>query len=316
MNKYLEDLKTELKKQKLSQAAIDEIIKDHEEMIQNALEDGLEESQLSEKFGAPSQIAEELSKLEKKETSDESLRLFQSHEIKQAFKINTKIVNDDITYKPSKSNDLQIFTNDSEMKGHHITFEDDVLTIHSKESSSMGIFNIFTSSKKKTIVVEIPTAQGQRIYHKGVNGPIKLENLTIESVDINTVNGPLTINDATISHATLHTVNGKIHVNALQGKQLHTSQVNGNQSLETIDIEDDITINTVSGNSTINQLSAHRLHLKSVSGRIDGTEVYPKICQLKSVSGSILIENKKATDIDIEKKKSGSGTVKITQPDA
>ncbi len=316
MNKYLNDLKTELEKQPLSQAVIDEIIKDHEEMIKAAIDDGLSEAKLTEKFGEPSQIAEELSKVEKNEDTLDHVRLFQTFEVKEAFKVNCATVNDDITYKLSKTNDLQILTNDTEMKDHTITFEDNVLTIRSNEKTSMSFFNFFTTSKKKTIVIEIPKDQCKRLFHKGVNGPTKLESLTLESAELNTVNGRLKIEDATINHATFHTVNGKIIVHDLRGKQLHTSQVNGNQCLEKIAIEDDITINTVSGDSAINTLTSHRLHLKSVSGRIKGNEVYPKVCQLRSVSGSILIENKTATDIDVEKERSVSGTVKIVQPNA
>ena len=48
MKKYLEDLKQELLKKKLTNKEIEEILTDHEEMIQNAMDEGLSEDEINE----------------------------------------------------------------------------------------------------------------------------------------------------------------------------------------------------------------------------------------------------------------------------
>ncbi len=314
MKEYLNALKKALENQALSKDVIEEVLKDHEEMLQAAFEDGLSEAELTKKFGDPEKIAKELSQVEGSQTAEKDLERFKTFTVKAPFKIETETSNADITYNLIDSNDLQIWTDDAEMKGYRIVFEDDCLCIRSKEKSSMGLFNFLSTGKKHKLMVKIPKQLCRRIYHKSVNGPVLIEGLHLESADINTVNGRLTALDTTMNHATFHTVNGEIKGRKLTLKQLHTSQISGLTDLKALTVEDDITINTVSGDSHLEDIKVHRLHLKSVSGRIKGTEIYPKVCQLKSVSGSILIENKTKTDIDIEKEKTVSGTIKITQP--
>jgi len=58
MKKYLEDLRQELVKQKLTNKEIEEIMADHEEMIRTAMEEGLSEEEIKAKFGQPKQVAE------------------------------------------------------------------------------------------------------------------------------------------------------------------------------------------------------------------------------------------------------------------
>ena len=66
MKKFLKDLETELRKNKLSGAEIKEILADHEEMIQSAKNEGLTDEELEAKFGNPKKVAEELSQFTEK----------------------------------------------------------------------------------------------------------------------------------------------------------------------------------------------------------------------------------------------------------
>ena len=58
--KYIEDLKIELSKTDLTDYEINEIIEDFQEMINEALEQGVEEKDFEAKFGSPKQLASEL----------------------------------------------------------------------------------------------------------------------------------------------------------------------------------------------------------------------------------------------------------------
>ena len=61
MKKYLENLEKELKKLKINNQEIAEILADHKEMIEAAKSDGVSDEELVEKFGNPNKVAKELS---------------------------------------------------------------------------------------------------------------------------------------------------------------------------------------------------------------------------------------------------------------
>ena len=60
MKKFLKDLENELKKMKINSNEIKEILADHEEMMNEALKEGLSEEELATKFGNPAKLAQDL----------------------------------------------------------------------------------------------------------------------------------------------------------------------------------------------------------------------------------------------------------------
>ena len=62
MKKFLKELEMELKMLKMNNKDIDEILEDHKEMIDAAIDEGLNETEIEEKFGNPKNVAKELSK--------------------------------------------------------------------------------------------------------------------------------------------------------------------------------------------------------------------------------------------------------------
>ena len=65
MNKFLKDLEKELKKMKMSSKNIEEILNDHKEMMAEAVNEGLTDAELYEKFGNPEILARDLYEDEK-----------------------------------------------------------------------------------------------------------------------------------------------------------------------------------------------------------------------------------------------------------
>jgi len=65
MKKFLENLRTELKKKHINEGEIEEILRDHEEMIDEALAEGLSEEDITKKFGNPEQVAADISAMNK-----------------------------------------------------------------------------------------------------------------------------------------------------------------------------------------------------------------------------------------------------------
>jgi len=67
MKKFLKNLEEELKKKNINDEEIEEILADHQEMIESAINEGLTDEELEAKFGNPEQVAEELSQFTDKE---------------------------------------------------------------------------------------------------------------------------------------------------------------------------------------------------------------------------------------------------------
>ena len=100
MKKFLKDLEEELKKNNLNEKEIEEIISDHEEMIESAIKEGLTEKQLEEKFGNPVEVAKELSQFtEKAKDKNEKQKYLEFDNVKDNYDIEIGLINEDVQFE-------------------------------------------------------------------------------------------------------------------------------------------------------------------------------------------------------------------------
>src|SRR6056297_1542212 len=113
MKTFLEDLRKELKKQNLNDIEIADIINDHEEMISQAMEEGLTEDQIIEKFGDPKKLAEELGQNEPDNEPDK-LNDSQDSVLIDTFSkegiqaVDFKLIHEDINILPSNTDQFEL----------------------------------------------------------------------------------------------------------------------------------------------------------------------------------------------------------------
>lgn len=297
MMKFLEDLKKELKKQNVSDKDIDEIIKDHEDMIHQALEEGHLESDVILRFGDPvllaKELSEELGHQDVSHEASETFKLWKSYvPNSDSFSLQVKLVSEDLTIQPSKDDQIHIlYQGTSNIEKYEISYSNDLLKIEAPQSR--GLFFMKMKNDDMNFIVEIPKAlEFVTCSQKGVSSDFILHNLEITNFSINTTSGDCDIQNSTFKDVKWNTVSGDISASNLKISSLIVSMVSGDLTLNQTDIETELTISTVSGDVKVENSLAHTVFINSVSGDIEAKEFYTPSMKFKSVSGNCHIDNK------------------------
>lgn len=309
---FLKSLKTKLEDLKLPKQEIIEVINDHEEMINQAIEAGLDENKIEDKFGKPEDIASALRSDYNEVDEDEieqGYRLYKTFApLNDELEIQTNLVNEAFSVIVSKVEQIELHVKkfDHEEK-YDIKFESDKLVIRNKKS----IFSGFKGSPK--FKVYVPASLDLKSLNlKTVNGKVYVKGCNVLQTDIQSVNGNINVKKCNDHNTKITTVNGKINLSTFTTKELFLSFVSGNGIVKDVTVDGDVNIRSVSGDVSIKDFTCNKLNFNTVSGDLNGKETYPNSVSLRSVSGDIIFKNKKSDKkIDISKKKSLSGTVKI-----
>lgn len=317
MKNFLEDLKKELSKRNIAKDAIDDILKDHEDMIKEALEDGLSEEDLEKRFGTPENIAESLATEEEKveQEKEKNIDKDQSYEFecKQSeMSIQVELTNEDIYIKPTEyKNVLVNIENADDLKDYIVEFSDQTLSITRKKQNKM--FSFFSTKAKNTkIYIGIPAeVLIKSLISKQTNGDVVLKKLNTKHISLNLVNGDIDIKEVVAEGLKFHIVNGDIELQKIKTSTLYSSQVSGDLEIKNSLIDGNLEVKTVSGDIELEEVTCDMFEADSVSGDIDGKEFYPKMIRFKSLSGDLNIKNKEKKEIKIIKKSTLSGDINV-----
>jgi DUF4097 and DUF4098 domain-containing protein YvlB len=319
MKKYLEDLRQELMKRNMSSDEIDEIIKDHEEMIESALAKGIDEEDLKTQFGDPKKLADDLTgdadseKTEKSEkTESKDYEVYKSFDpTGDSISVFVKLVSEDIAYRPSNNGKVNVlFKGVKDLKDYEVKYENNELIIEAPKQ--VGFFFMRTSQSDASLIVEVPKALDFiQLKHKSVSSDVLVLDVNVKSFELSSTSGDIEVKDAKLGLTKWNTVSGDIEVKNTSIDTLNSSQVSGDLALSKVQISGDIKLNTVSGDVEAEDTTCETCDYSSVSGDLKGKEFYPKAVLLKSVSGDIKITNKEVTDIKVIKKSSVSGSISI-----
>ncbi len=320
MKNFIEDLKKELSKRNIAPDAIDDIIKDHEDMIKEALEDGLNEEDLIKRFGTPEHIAETLASEEeiveqndsKEKEEVEKDQTFAYDLDQNEISIQIELTNEDIIVKSSEKAKLTVdIENADHLEDYVVEFHDHTLNITRKKQNKM--FSFFTSKAKNTkVVIYVPKdTLIKSLIDKHTNGDLELKQLKTRHISLNLVNGDIEMNEIISEGLKFHIVNGDIELKNIKANTLYSSQVSGDLEISNSMIDGDLEVRTVSGDIELEEVTCDMFEVDSVSGDIDGKEFYPKMIRFKSISGDLNIKNKEKKEIKIIKKSTLSGGINI-----
>lgn len=327
MKNYLKDLEKELKKLKISDKEIKEIISDHLEMFEEAEADGVSDEELNSKFGSPESVAKQIytDNFESRAKSDvdpsvvpEEIRDYELYKsfpvISGVEKISVGLISEDFLYIPYEGDQILVYAQNLKNPDHYqVSFvENEFLLKRTKgKNLKVGLFGT-NSSADFAIMVPKEINLSEFVYHT-ISGDGFLDKVSAESVEFKTTSGDIELtNVISENHLNLTSVSGDFNVSGVQCKQLEISLVSGDFECNQARVERDITINTVSGDVEMKDVSCQHIQFRTVSGDFEGEEVYPESVEMKSVSGDFEIENKNHdNEIIITSKKSLSGDVNI-----
>ncbi|MFU8793338.1 MAG: DUF4097 family beta strand repeat-containing protein [Acholeplasmataceae bacterium] len=317
MKTFLEDLKKELINHNISASDIEEIISDHEEMIASAVERGLDNDEIKAQFGDPKALAKELADFSNKQTaieqtqSDEFVH-WQNFDPKgDALKIEIRLVFEDITFQPSKDDQIHVsYKGTNKIDRYDLSYNNHLLSL--KTQKELGFLFMRKFSQSMAFLVEVPEhVIISDMNHNGVSSNLTYMGLDAQSFILNTTSGDIDIQGATFGDTKWNTVSGDIKVKDVAIVNLNSSQVSGDLNIENIKVDHELRLSTVSGDVDIDSGTCELLSFTTVSGDLDAKEFYPESVSLKSISGDIYIKNKEDKPINVVKKSSLSGKIRI-----
>lgn len=330
MNKFLKDLEKELKKLKVNQKEIDEILADHKEMIEAAKQEGLNDDEISNKFGNPSKVASELHRDTKVEDSDmdfelgdlESLAQFDTEEynfvkafnfIPDEINFDIKLLSDDLILCDYDGEDIKIYekgVKDIEM--YDISLENNTFILKKKSSKKMFKAFSFSSDSGKFLVLIPKDLKSNSFNYHAVSGDVTINHLVVNSFKIKSTSGDISLSNVELGKVDFSLVNGDVDIIGMKASSFDISLINGDVEIEKGIISGNMHVHTVSGDLELKNVECESASFKTVSGDVEGKNFYVNEISLKSVSGDVNIENDdKSREINVISKKTLSGDVKI-----
>ncbi len=323
MKKFLSDLQKELKKLKMSDHEIEEIIEDHREMIEEALKQGVSEEELSLKFGEPSKLASEMSRDSQKvnvnvedyvSESDfepvEGYKLLKTLPVSELKEFQIKLISEDLEIYPYEGENLEIhFKKDIKEKNYNISLEN-------------GVFKMFRNSKRVSLfekettpdfVVRYPNKGKLSSYLvETVSGDSEIKGANTIDIKLKSTSGDFEVLGLISENAEFNVVSGNVKLNKAQALEVKMGSVSGDFECKDFEVKGNIDMNTVSGDVEFYNVSARESSFRTVSGDLDGNNFYVDKIDLKSVSGDVNIHNQdKSRPITVGRKKTLSGDINI-----
>jgi len=330
MSKFLKDLEKELNSLSVSPKEIKEILEDHIEMIEAATQDGLNENEISLKFGEPAKIATEIynDSINKESYEEISLDNVESvadyntvdftfvktfSNIPEALDFNVSFVNEDFILSDFDGEGIQVYQNRvKNIDDYSIDLEGSELVLKKKKIKKiLGSINFKSKSAEFLVLVPKGYKFNNLDYHT-VSGDVVANQLFVNSFKLKSTNGDINLSNVNLGKANFSLVNGDIEIHGMKALSLDISLVNGDIEIEQALIDGDIYYNSVNGDVKLHNVECANASFKTVSGDVDGKNFYVKEISLKSISGDIEIQNDdKTREIKIVSKKTLSGDISI-----
>jgi len=324
MKKFLKDLENELKKMKINDKEIKEILADHEEMMKEALNEGLSEEELTSKFGNPAKLAKELLESANEVNPDlneyveegqfgtiKGYKLYKTFQVSELKEINVKLISEDFELYPFDGDQIEVhFKKVTKPEKYEISLEKGIFEL--KRKKGINVFSI--KSDDGDIVVRYPKLNKLDKYTvETVSGDCLVKGVDTDSFKLKSISGDFEVTGVVAGKSELSTVSGDFELLDMKLEEVSISAVSGDFEAKDIKVAGDIQLNTVSGDFEFYNVTGNSASLSSVSGDIVGKEFYVESVDLKSVSGDIEIENEdKTRPINVGRKKSLSGDIKIS----
>ena len=322
MKTFLRDLKNELIKQNMNDDDIEDILRDHEEMIEEALRQGLREEDIHLRFGEPKALARELAANSGKNVEDDDddedqedvdgyVHWKRVTPLDSSINASVSLVYEDIKYQVSKDSDIHVYYEGTEkIKDYSFSYQNGELKL---EAPKMKNF-VFMRNKKEDMnfIIEIPKGlKIETLRHNSTSADIEMVGISANELALSTTSGDLELSKANFDLLKINTVSGDIEVLNVVAGQVETSQVSGDLEMEKVTITGLFHAGTVSGDISLTDTASGDAEFSCVSGDVEGVNFYPESINFKSVSGDLSIKNSERKEIKLKKTSTLSGEINI-----
>lgn len=311
-------MKNELQKQKIEKQEIEEIIRDHEEMINEALAEGLSETEIVDKFGEPERVAKDIADSNHVKDTQENKK-FSMATAWKTIKVDSiissaiiSLLSEDITYETVNEDEITIYYDGNEdMSLYDVSFENGIFNFKRRQEFGRIFFKKHNSDMQ--FLVKFPKKiEIHEFKHSSVSGDITVKGIIGDTIGVSTTSGDISVNGIVTKTGKISSVSGDIVMNRCIVETLSINTVSGDMDVDNLAINEELRIDSVSGDVEINNTETKRTAFKTVSGDMQGSEFYPGEITFSSVSGDVDIRNQDQSKIiKVLKKSSVSGTIQI-----
>lgn len=303
----------------MNQQEIDEILEDHKEMIETAINEGVTEDELVVKFGNPSLLAKELKfdssiYLEpnfdspRDKVIEKGFKIYKTfHLISAPYSVSVKLVSEDIKILNHDSESIEVY-HKGDIEKYTCEFSNESFLL--KKNKNMSLFNIRKSTE---FVVYLPKDVKVTDFSFSItSGDATINGHKCNKTKVNSVSGNLLLQNFESGSASLQSVSGDMDISKAIFSSVAFQSVSGDAKLNDVISLEEMRIKTVSGDFELNSVKSGSGFVKSVSGDVKGFNFYPVTISLDSVSGDVHIENNdKQVEIKVGNCKSISGDIVI-----
>lgn len=322
MKTFLRDLKNELIKQNMNDDDIEDILRDHEEMIEEALRQGLKEEDIYLRFGEPKALARELAENSTKNVEDKDNEEDQEDvdgyvhwksitPIDSMINVSVSLVYEDIVYQVSKDSNIHVYYDGTNnIKDYNFSYQNGEIKL---EAPKMKNF-VFMRSKNEDMnfILEIPKGlKVETLRHNSTSADIEIVGINANELSLSTTSGDLDLSKANFDVLKVNTVSGDLEISNVGANQVETSQVSGDLEMNQVTVLGLLHAGTVSGDISLTDTKAVDAEFSCVSGDVEGVNFYPESINFKSVSGDLSIKNSERKEIKLKKTSTLSGEINI-----
>jgi DUF4097 and DUF4098 domain-containing protein YvlB len=311
MNTFLNGLKNELLLAGFSKKETDEIITDYQDMIDQAVRQGLKESEIESTFGSMKQIVLEIKTDQKPKDANDIGKEVQTFHVEDIDNIDIDLVNEDIRMATHEETYIKL-SYDGVYDSNHVLIETQQKTLTIKNKKKYQGFKK-NKQQKLSFYLYIPSKMRlNQVAVGSINGEIAVLDIQSNQLKAYSVNGLTKLSHNETIQIKYDGVNGKTWIQNNFTDHINAKTVSGKLDIEDNDINDTLSITNISAPISINNSMPLNLKINTVSGHIDAKECYPETLSVNSVSGHVNIKNQdKTKNINIESKRSISGKINI-----
>ena len=308
MKTFLNALKNELLLSGFASREVEDILKDYEDMIAQAIRQGLSEDAIEDTFGTVKQIVLEIKSDHHSKHVEDIGEEVQSYNIDEIKDIDIDLVNEDIKLSTHDESYFKL-TYDGILDKNRILIEvqNQTLTIKNRKK-----YHGFKKERNKlSFYLYVPKQVRLNTVAVGsINGEILVSNITGNQLKAYSVNGLTKLAENEFLEIKFDGVNAKTWIQKNFSDTLNAKTVSGKLEIENNDVNEKMSITTVSAHVNLTETMPQELKINTVSGHIESKECYPEKLSLNTISGNVKFSNKdKTKHILIANKNSISGKI-------
>lgn len=308
MQTFLNALKNKLLLSGFNQNEVDAIVVDYQEMIDQAIKQGLKEEAIEDTFGSVEQIVIEIKQNSTTKAVEDIGQLISRYDKKLIQNIDVDLVNEDVKVMTHEEAYFKL-TYDGILDHNFVSVNVSNETLVIKNNKKYQ--GLKKERHKLSFYLYIPKdVRLNQVAVGSINGELNLQQINGNQLKVYNVNGLSKLSHNEFLDIKFDGVNAKCFIKNNFSDTLNAKTVSGNLEINENDTTETLSVTTVSAKIDIQNTMIQHLKVNTVSGHIYCKEVYPEKLNFNTISGNIIFDNNdKTKELMIDNKRSISGKV-------